>query len=397
MTKDGYEMEKKVFITGMGIVSAIGTNLCEFEDGLKYGKCGISEVERLDTSGYRNSEAGEVKKWLDKPGVDRCITFLDSAVSEAIINSHINLEQCDLKRVGVAISSSLGCVEQLVQFVREKNVDYLKNVPHYIPGSYVAEKYSLLGPCVCVDTACASGSNIFGYAYDLIMSGRCDVVITGGVDILSTLSYSGFNSLMNISKEKCHPFSHEHKGIILGEGCGIAIVESAQHAEGRQADVVCEICGYGLSNDAFHETKPDPSGDGAVRSMRLALRNAGIRPNEVDYLNAHGTGTAANDKMEVLAVQKVFAGSISKLKMSSIKGAIGHNLGAAGAVELIATALALKKGFLPPTLNFTKSDEEARNIDFIPNCAIKQTCEVAMSNSFGFGGHCCSVILRKIN
>lgn len=390
-------MKKKVVITGMGVVSAIGTNLCDFENGLRDGKCGISDVERLDTTGYRNSKAGEVKKWLDKTDVDRCITFLDSAVSEAISNAGLNLEQCDSMRIGVAVSSSLGCVEQLECFVRENDPVFLDKVPHYIPVSYVAEKYALHGPCVCVDTACASGSNIFGYAYDLVASGRCDVVITGGVDILSTLSYSGFNSLMNISKETCHPFSHEHLGIILGEGCGIAILESAEYAESRCAEMICEICGYGLSNDAFHETKPDPSGNGAVHSMQSALHNAGIKPNEVDYLNAHGTGTAANDKMEVLAVQKVFADNIGQLKMSSIKGAIGHNLGAAGAVELIATALAIQKNFLPPTLNFTASDEDAKNIDFVPNHSVQRTSRIAMSNSFGFGGHCCSVVLRKIN
>lgn len=388
-------MKNKVVITGMGIVSAIGTSLSEFEKGLREGQCGISDVERLDTSGYRNSKAGEVKKWLDKTAEDRCIVFLECATSEALKNAGLDFGQCDSMRIGVAVASSLGCVEQLEAFVRNRDATFLDHVPHYYPGYHIAEKYNLHGPCVSIDTACASGSNIFGYAYDLVSSGRCDVVITGGVDIISTLSFSGFNSLMNISKETCHPFSHEHLGIILGEGCGIAVVESEKHAKKRHAEVVCEICGYGLSNDAFHETKPDPSGNGAVRAMQAALRNARIDPENVDYLNAHGTGTAANDKMEVLAVQKVFENSINRLKMSSIKGAIGHNLGAAGAVELIATALALQKGFLPPTLNFTEADQEAQNIDFIPNHSVQQACEVAMSNSFGFGGHCCSVVLRK--
>ena len=390
---------ERVVVTGLGVVSALGNNIQEFESGLKEGRSGIKPVTRFDASVYRNPDAGVVEGDYGTESIS--LEYAKDACSQAIADAGLIFENEDSSRVGVAIASSLGCVGQFQKLIVNKNngikndISTFKNIPHSNIAAYISSKYHANGACVSLDTACASGSSILGYAFDLIRNGKCDVVISGGVDELSLLSYSGFSGMMNLSKDICRPFDKNRTGILLGEGCGMVILESATHAQNRNAKVYCSIEGYGLSNDAYHETQPDPKGEGAEKSIRMALKQADITPDKIDYINAHGTGTKQNDSMEMKAVNAVFGENKANMTVSSIKGAIGHTLGAAGAREFVATAIAMNKGFVPPTINFNEPIDDYADWDFAANKAFEKHINYAMSNSFGFAGNCCAIILRN--
>ena len=392
---------EKVVVTGLGVVSALGNNIQEFESRLKEGESGIKPITRFNALVYRNSNAGVVEGDFGKDYVSLQYTL--NASEQAIIDANIDLEHENHIRVGVAIASSLGCVGQFEKIISDKingkksSISTFRNIPHSSIASYISNKYCTNGPCISLDTACASGSSILGYAYDLIRKGKCDVIIAGGVDELSLLSYSGFSGMMNLSKDICKPFDKKRSGILLGEGCGMVILESLTHAQKRGAKVYCSIAGYGLSNDAYHETQPDPNGEGAIKSIRMALKQAGISEDKIDYINAHGTGTKQNDAMEMTAINEVFGNNKEGIKVSSIKGAIGHTLGAAGAIEFVATAIAIKNGVIPPTINFSEPMDEYSDWDFVANKSIKKNIRYAISNSFGFAGNCCAIVLRNEN
>ncbi len=394
-------MEKnRVVITGLGIICAIGNNIPEFLDGLKKNKTGIRNINRFDASKFRSNSAAIIENNLfnkNKKENDYCLDLIVESAAQSLKDSKIDLDKIDLSRAGISMATSLGCVENLEFYLKEKmmgnfvSTQQLKFVPHCIPGSILASKYHFRGPLLSIDTACASGSNSLGYAYDQIQNNTCDVMLAGGVDIISPLSLSGFSGLMNITKNVCRPFDNNRDGLILGEGSGIVILESLSHAENRNAHIYAEVLGYGLSNDAYHDTQPDPDGEGASRSIYMALENAGISPKDVNYINAHGTGTKFNDKMEAKAILKVFNENIENLYVSSIKAAVGHTLGAAGAVEFIATVLSIKNKFIPPTLNFETPLVGFEKIDFVPNNSRECDINIAISNSFGFAGNCCSI------
>lgn len=390
---------EKVVVTGLGVISALGNNIKEFKSGLIEGKSGIKPITRFDASEYRNPNAGVVEGDFGNDFIS--LQYAINASEQAVIDADIDLEKEEHSRVGVAIASSLGCVGQFEKLITEKingnkkEILTFKNIPHSRIASYISNKYNANGPCVSLDTACASGSSILGYAYDYIRKGQCDVIIAGGVDELSILSYSGFSGMMNLSKDICKPFDKNRTGILIGEGCGIVILESYTHAKKRGAKIYCSIAGYGLSNDAYHETQPDPKGEGAVKAMKMALKQASISGEEVDYVNAHGTGTKQNDAMEMKAIDAVFGDFKKNIKVSSIKGAIGHTLGAAGTIEFVATAIAIKDGIVPPTINFIEPMDEYSDWDFVVNKSVKQNIRYAMSNSFGFAGNCCAIVLRN--
>ncbi|MBI9097260.1 MAG: beta-ketoacyl-[acyl-carrier-protein] synthase family protein [Spirochaetaceae bacterium] len=393
---------KRVVVTGLGVVSALGNSIEAFEENLRTGKSGIKKITRFKTEGLRNDHAGEVSEFEYPEGVDdRCLAFTFNAVEQALRQSALNIDEMDLSRIGVSIATSLGCAEEVEEYIKARvngkrpSLNMIDNVPHGKPAATVAAKYDLSGPVVCIDTACASGSSAIGYAYELLQSNRSDIVIAGGVDILNILSFSGFNCMMNLSKDITQPFNIERPGLMLGEGCGIAILETYESAISRKADILAEVRGYGLSNDAFHETKPDPLGGGAVRSMLMAINEAGIEKNNIQYINAHGTGTKFNDPMEMNAIRTVFGEHGENIKISSIKAALGHTLGAAGGIEFVSTVLNIHKGFVSPTINFEKPMSGYEKYDFVPNRGKECEIDFALSNSFGFGGNCCSVLLSR--
>jgi 3-oxoacyl-[acyl-carrier-protein] synthase II len=399
-------MKQRVVITGLGIVSAIGLNKNEFYEGLRDNRSGIKPIQRFDTHGYRTNQAAEIQNWnpmpSDQPEGDRCLQFALEAAKQAIDDSGLETNTIEPSKAGVCIATSLGCVDSLQDFIRE-NVNgnscsngRLNIIPHNIPGAKVASKYGFTGPLLSVDTACASGSNSIGYACDVIRNGICDIMLAGGVDILSPLSYSGFSGMMNLTKTLCRPFDKNRSGLVLGEGGAVVILESLAHARKRFAPIYGEVLGYGLSNDSYHETQPDPEATGAVTAMAMALHDAGVPLETVNYINAHGTGTKFNDLMEVRAIRKVFPENTPGLKISSIKAAIGHTLGAAGSLEFLACVLSIRNDFVPATLNFETPMEGYDDLDFIPNQSQDCTVNVAMSNSFGFAGNCCSIILSKL-
>ncbi|MCL6591057.1 MAG: beta-ketoacyl-[acyl-carrier-protein] synthase family protein [Firmicutes bacterium] len=397
-------MKHRVVITGLGIISAIGYNVNTFLSGLKNNQSGVKPILRFNTAGYRTNLAAEVQNWnpqsADDSVSDRCLQFVYEATNEAIKDSGIDFGKIDLWKTGVSIATSLGCVDYLEKYIQEKSVgniciNWLDNIPHCIPGSVIAAKYGLRGPVISIDTACASGTNSIGYAFDLIQKGDCDVMLTGGVDILNPLSFSGFSSMMNLTKTLCRPFDKNRSGLVLGEGCAIVVLESLEHAQRRNTQIYGEILGYGLSNDAFHETQPDPDAKGAVSAMQMAIEYSGIAPSDIDYINTHGTGTKFNDLMEVKAIRQIFKEHSPKLKLSSIKAAIGHTLGAAGSIEFLASVLCVFHDFIPPTLNFEMPMEGCEDLDFVPNVSQNYPVQTVMSNSFGFAGNCSSIIVSK--
>lgn len=400
-------MKERVVVTGLGIVSSIGKNVDEFKENLFAGNSGIKEIKRFDTTGYRTSYAAEIQGLQfsqECSEYDRCLQLILETTKQAVTDGGIDFGSVDRRRVGVVIATSLGCVDELEKYIKteisgaeeKKKCADLNLIPHCIPSSAVARKYKLSGPVISVDTACASGSNSISYAYDLVRSGRCDLVIAGGVDVLNTLSYSGFSGMMNLTKTVCRPFNLERTGMVLGEGSATVILESLSFAQRRKAHIYGEVFGYGLSNDAFHETKPDPEARGAVMAMASAIDSAGLSYNDVDYINSHGTGTKLNDLMEAKAIKEVFREHAPQLKISSIKAAIGHTLGAAGAIEFLATVLSTANDYVPPTLNWQEPMVGYEDFDFVPNRSKKHQVNVAMSNSFGFAGNCCVILLGKL-
>lgn len=395
---------EKVVITGLGSISALGNNIEEFKRGLTSGQSGIREIKRFDASSYRNVLAGVVENNCDYDKNDVSLQFALDAVMQAINDAKLEITAINKTKLGVAIASSLGRIGQFEKMIRLKEEkgehDYkaFMNIPHSNIADFISTKYGASGPCISLDTACASGSSIIGYAFDMIRYGLCDVIIAGGTDELSVLSYSGFSGMMNMSRDRCKPFNKNRTGILLGEGCGMVVLESYSHAVKRAADIYCYVCGYGLSNDSYHETQPHPEGKGAEASIRMALMQAGISEEQIDYINGHGTGTKHNDLMEIKVIDKIFGKYKSKIKVSSIKGAIGHTLGAAGAIELVATVIAMKYDFAPPTLCFDEPIEGYEGWDFVPNNSKSCNIKYALSNSFGFAGHCSAIILgRKDN
>jgi 3-oxoacyl-[acyl-carrier-protein] synthase II len=404
----------RVVVTGFGIICAIGNNKEEFLNSLKNGTDGVKNITLFDASGYRTDKAGMIdfepidQDKIKNPDHDRCLYLIEHASNLAMEDSGLMLDKSLAYNYGVSLATSLGCVDYLEKYIKGKessdsdclNDELLHNltfVPHSIPTSYLASKYNFTGPVFTVDTACASGTNSIGYAYDKIANNECDIMITGGVDVLNLLSFSGFSSMMNLTQTKCTPFDTKRSGLVLGEGAAIFIFEKYESAKKRGAKIYAEVCGYGISNDAYHETQPDPNAGGAIRAMEMALSTQNIRTNSIDYINAHGTGTKFNDLMESVAIKNMFEGVEEKPFVSSTKAATGHALGAAGAIEFAACLMAVSQNFIPPTLNLENSLEQMQEYDFVPKNSVEYDINYAMSNSFGFAGNCSSIVIKKVN
>lgn len=408
-------MSKRVVITGVGLVTAAGVTTDETWSNIVAGRGAVTEISRFDASDFVTRIAAEIKDYeaaeymdlKDSKRTDRMVHYAAHASTQAMAG--IDLDGMDRDRVGVVIGSGIGGIET---FEKQHSIFEKRGPgkvsPFFIPmmisdmaSGYVSIVHNLRGPNYATVSACASGGNAIADAYLLIKAGLADAMLTGGSEAAIThMSLAGFCSVKALSRRNddparaSRPFDRERDGFVLGEGAGVVFVEELEHARKRGADIIAEIVGIGLTGDAHHMTAPPEDGQGAVRAMRMAIDTAGIEPGDVDYINAHGTSTQLNDASETAAIKTVFGDHAHKLAVSSTKSMTGHLLGAAASVELIFCALALRDGVLPPTINQEHPDP-ACDLDYVPNESRRANIDVALSNSFGFGGHNVSLIVRK--
>jgi len=409
-------MENRVVITGMGALTPIGNDVNTFWNNIKNGKLGIDFITLVDKESIDIKVAAEVKDFdpealigkKESKRLDRFSQFSLISSEEAIKASKIDLKEVDLERFGVMFGSGIGGYETIEKESMKLYSGKTKKISaFFIPMSIInlgagniAIKYGLKGPCTSIVTACASGTNNIGAAFREIKHGYADIMIAGGAEAsITRLGITGFSSMKalntsNDPKRASIPFDKNRSGFVMGEGSGGLILESLKHAQARGANIIAEIVGYGSTCDAYHITSPDLKGAGAARAMKDAMEEAGIKAEEVSYINAHGTSTELNDKFETLAIKKAFGDSAYKVAISSTKSMTGHLLGAAGAIEAIICAKALQEGFIPPTIGYEAKDEEL-DLDYVPNVGRKQELEYVMTNSLGFGGHNATLLLKK--
>ncbi len=407
----------KVVITGMGVISPVGNSIDEMWSNLRNGVSGLTSITKFDASRVDAKVAGEVKNfnirdYADAKDARRMALFTQYAVAaakQAWEDAGLDSGSADPERVSVMLGNGIGGTEvdaegYKVLFERGPSRFSPMMIPKLIANEGAGNISIMLnakGLVHTLVTACASGTDAMGMALDLIRSGRADVVITGGTEATVTeYCVGGFCSMKALStkyndepQRASRPFDADRDGFVMAEGAGILILESEAHAKARNARIYCEFAGYGASGDAYHLTAPDPEASGAIRAIKLALKDAGLAPEDVDYVNAHGTSTPLNDPMETKAVKAVFGEHAYKLKMSSTKSMTGHLLGAAGAVEAIVCALAIRDGFYPPTINNDNQDPEC-DLDVVPNKGVAGSVRAAISTSLGFGGHNGVVALR---
>jgi len=409
--------KRRVVMTGMGAVTPVGNTAEEFWAALIEGRSGIGPITRFDSSDYPTRIAGEVKgfdplKYIDKKEERKFDRFLKYAVACAVMaveDAALKTDRVDATRFGVLVGSGIGGIETLLdnyETLRTKGPDRVS--PFFVPmiiinmaSGLISMRFGAKGPNSSVVTACATGNHAIGEAMKIIERGDADVMIAGGAEaIIVPLTIAGFCQMKAMSTRNdeptkaSRPFDADRDGFVCGEGGGLVVLESLAHARERDARIYAEVVGYGMTGDAHHMTAPDPDGDGAARAMMAALRDGGIEPSAVGYINAHGTSTPYNDKFETIAIKRVFGEHAKKLAVSSTKSMTGHLLGAAGGIEAIATAFAIHHGVLPPTINYEKPDPDC-DLDYVPNQARKQEVEVAISNAFGFGGTNATLALKK--
>lgn len=411
--------KKRVVVTGMGAVTPIGICLDQFWNALIEGVNGIELITHFDASNFDTRFAGEVKNfnpenYLDKKIIKRLDPFARFALvsSEmALADSGIDLKNTDLNRFGVIYGSGIGGMETLQQqhftFFQSKNPKSIS--PFFIPmiisdiaAGQISIKFGLKGPNYATTSACATSSHAIADAFLWIQRGSVDLMICGGSEAsITEIGVGGFTAMRALStwndryKEASRPFDKDRNGFVMGEGAGTLILEEYEHAVKRNAKIYAELAGIGLTADAYHVTAPAPGGEGAVRSMSNALQDASLFPENIDYINAHGTSTPLNDVSETTAIKTVFGEHAYKLTVSSIKSMTGHLLGAAGAVEAIATVLSIYNGTIPPTINLTKPDPEC-DLNYSPLKATTKNINAAISNTFGFSGHNASLLFKKV-
>ena len=407
---------RRVVITGMGTVNPIGNTVEESWQAAKAGKCGIGPITRYDTTNQKVKLAGEVKDLdigallgkRDAKKMDRFTQLALVAADQAMADSGLDREKENLDRCGVLFSSGIGGFETVGEAYErglERGFDSVS--PFMIPmiisnmaAGHMAIRYGFKGMCSCVVTACAGGTNAVGDAFRHIRDGYGDVMLCGGTEAAITpLAMGGFTAMKALTESQdpsraSIPFDAERSGFVMGEGAGALILEEYEHARARGAKIYAEVIGYGANCDAHHITAPAPGGAGGAACMAQALADAGITPEQVDYINAHGTSTPMNDSCETAAIHTTFGDHADKLLVSSTKSMTGHLLGAAGAVEAVFTALALQEGFVPPTIGYQTPDP-ACDLDIVPNQGRKADLKIALSNSLGFGGHNAAIVLKK--
>ena len=415
-------MARRVVITGLGVVSPVGNTVKDFWSSLASGKGGAARLTAFDHTPFSCKIAAEVKDFdpsgyinaKDQRRLDPFVQFGLVAAKDAVTHSGLNLEKEDKNRIGVMVGSGIGGLHT----IEREHAEYIKRgpekgasriTPFLIPmlivnmaAGQISISLGLKGPNSAVATACATGNHAIGDAYKIIQRNEAEIMLAGGAEgAITPMGFGGFCSLKALSlrndepEKASRPFDKERNGFLMAEGAGIIVLEEYEHARKRGADIYCEIIGYGMSADAYHMTAPDPSGDGARRCMQECLKSGGINTEDVDYINAHGTSTQLNDKIETLAIKKLFGNHAKKVAISSTKSMTGHMLGAAGGAEMIACAMAIKEGLIPPTINYEYPDPEC-DLDYVPNKARKQDIKTAITNSLGFGGHNATLAVRKI-
>jgi 3-oxoacyl-[acyl-carrier-protein] synthase II len=408
----------RVVVTGMGVISPVGLNVRDFWSSLRSGKSGVGRITRFDTTQYDTKIAAEVKgfdplAYIDRKTAQRMDPFTHyalAAAEEAVQDAGIQTDTLDRDRVGVIIGSGIG---GMTTYHKQQETLYQTGGPHrispfFVPmmiadiaAGYIAMKYQFKGPNYATTSACATSAHSIADAVMLIQRGDIDLAVTGGAEAaVCPMGIGGFNAMKALStrndepEKASRPFDAQRDGFVLGEGGAVLILEDLNHALSRGAKIYAELGGIGMTADAYHITQPAPGGEGAVRSMRLCIKDAGLQPYDVDYINAHGTSTPYNDKTETEAIKAVFGEHAYRLHVSSTKSMTGHLLGAAGAIEAIATVLAIYDSEAPPTINYEFPDPEC-DLDYVPNKSLKKDINVAISNAFGFGGHNVSLLLKK--
>ncbi|GEL70181.1 beta-ketoacyl-[acyl-carrier-protein] synthase family protein [Myxococcus virescens] len=408
-------MSNKVVVTGIGVLTPIGNNLAEFSEGLRSGRDGIAPVTHFDASKHRCQSAGELKNIdfsahfspEELPYLSRGAQMIRVAAAQGLAASGLDLDAEDRSRIGVVLGTNLGGMPARKEGYAALHYPYRRGraglkepwralvLDSFIcaMSDHVASQYQLGGLSLVMSTACSAGLHALGVAMDVIRSGRSEVMLAGGVDPLSEMPQAGFGVLRSLASDKLRPFSKDRDGTLLGESASLWVLESEAHAKRRGANILAELAGYGGSTDAYHMTRPDETGRGPARAMQAALASAGMKPEQIGYIKAHGTGTPANDVIETRAIKHVF-GEQTRVPVSSIKAMVGHSLGSSGAMEAAAAVVALNDGFLPPTLHLDTPDPEC-DLDYVPHHSRPTKLEAVLSNAFGFGGNNAAMVFRR--
>lgn len=401
-------MKSRIAVTGLGLVTPVGAGLEEVWEALLEGRSGFAPVESFDTRAFSVHLGAEVRGFDPSPwtrrqnpaALGRASLLAIAAARQALEDAGLDPESLEPERAGVAMGTTSGEPREVERFddrylageLDQVGPEFIGLYPCHMIAAHVARELGFAGVNTMIPTACAAGNYAIAHAVDVLRAGRADVMLAGGADAFSRITYTGFARLGAIAPERCQPFDRNRKGMIPGEGAAVLVLEPLDRALARGARVYAELAGYGLSCDAHHMTAAHPEGDGAVRAMQRALDDAGAAPGDVSYISAHGTGTPTNDRLEALAVKRVFGAEARSTPMSSIKSMIGHTMGAASAIEAAVCALAVSRNRIPPTMNLEEPEED---LDFVPNAARDHRVVLAMNNAYAFGGNNASVILRK--
>lgn len=400
-------MKSRIVITGLGVVSPAGQGIMSFETALRSGISGIRQNRWHHTAEARSQLVGQIDPFAapaemsreELKHLSRADHYALTATLEALTHARFDPASVGGERIGVVLGSGGGVANSEAYVERAyhdavRRPSTLLSVSPDNAGAAIARHFSLHGPRSSIMTACSSGATAIGYAADFIQCGFADVMLAGGTESLSHVTFSGFNALQALATGRNRPFDARRDGIVLGEGAAMLILESYAHASARGAHILAELAGYGITSDANHITAPHPEGDGMARAMGIALSQAGVAAQEIGYINAHGTGTLLNDKSETLAIHRAFGAHAQAVAVSSIKPMIGHTLSAAGAIEAVATILSLRGQFFPPTLNYQDPDPDC-DLDYVPNMARNGSFRYAMKNSLAFGGNNTSLIFKR--
>ncbi len=401
---------RRVVITGIGILTPIGAGKEVFWNGLISGASGIAPVDTFDTSEFPVNLGAQVRGFdardyflrLDPNAVGRASQLAVAAAHLALQDAGMEMDSLDRRRTGVSMGTTSGeplFVEQYNDQRKTQGLDsicgdvFLRYPCHVIP-THIAIEFGLHGPNIMIPTACAAGNYAVGHAFDLLRAGSAEVMLAGGADAFSRITYMGFARLGAIAPKRCQPFDKNRKGMVPGEGAAVLVLEPLDSARSRGAEIHAEVLGYGLSCDAHHMTAAHPEGDGAIRAMTEAIEQSGLNPHDVDYISAHGTGTPTNDRVETIAVRRLFGNEADRIPMSSIKSMIGHTMGAASAIEAAACALAVRTGVVPPTINYQDQDPEC-DLDYVPNEARVVHPRIVLNNAYAFGGNNASLCMAR--
>ncbi len=408
-------VERRIVVTGLGAVTPLGIGVEQTWSALCRGESGVGHITRFDACGYDSRIAGEVKGFdpkdyipaKDVKKMDIFIQYALAASMMAMDDARLKVDAAESHRAGVLVGSGIGGLPAIERW-HEAVLAGGKLTPFFIPmlivnlaSGQISIRFGFKGPNYAIVTACATGNHCIGEAYRCIQRGEAEVMIAGGAEsVITPLAVGGFSAMKALSTRNdeptraSRPFDKDRDGFVMGEGAGIIILEELEYARRRGAKIYAEIVGFGMSGDAYHIASPDPSGEGAMRSMRNCLNHAGVAPPEVDYINAHGTSTTFGDKHETKAIKSVFGEHAYKLKVSSTKSMVGHLLGAAGGVEAIVCALSIARGIVTPTINYENPDPDC-DLDYVPNKALKMPVNMALSNSFGFGGTNATLLFKQ--